>query len=104
MNPVHNKIDIKGAFESIQYNAIESYLDNRKCPTNIVNVFKNLLRNRLNTIEGLTIRNQKQSFSQGSCSGTAIEILQENWPINTNTQIFTNDFVLVSHAPTRDTN
>ncbi|GBL93973.1 hypothetical protein AVEN_76695-1 [Araneus ventricosus] len=61
----------------------------------------------LNTCEGPAIRDQKQGCPQGSCSGPALwnlvanEILQENWPINTSIQAFADDFVLVSHAPTR---
>ncbi|GBN24231.1 hypothetical protein AVEN_102236-1 [Araneus ventricosus] len=103
-------IDIKGAFDNIQHSAISSYLDNSKCPANIVNIFKNLLQNRkviLNTCEGPVIRDQKQGCPQGSCSGPALwnlvanEILQENWPINSSIQAFADDFVLVSHAPTR---
>ncbi|GBL98131.1 hypothetical protein AVEN_60932-1, partial [Araneus ventricosus] len=103
-------IDIKGAFDNIQHSAISSYLDNSKCPANIVNIFKNLLQNRkviLNTCEGPAIRDQKQGCPQGSCSGPALwnlvanEIPQENWPINTSIQAFADDFVLVSHAPTR---
>ncbi|GBM94157.1 hypothetical protein AVEN_89600-1 [Araneus ventricosus] len=89
---------------------IESYLDNSKFPTNIVSIFKNLLQNRkviLKTSEVPAIRDQKQGSPQGSCSGTALwnlvanEILQENGSINKNIQAFTDDFVLVSHAPTR---
>ncbi|GBN82580.1 Putative protein in type-1 retrotransposable element R1DM [Araneus ventricosus] len=103
-------IDIKGAFDNIQHSAISSYLDNSNCPANIVNIFINLLQNRkviLNTCEGPAIRDQKQGCPQGSCSGPALwnlvanEILQENWPINTSIQAFADDFVLVSHAPTR---
>ncbi|GBO08763.1 Putative protein in type-1 retrotransposable element R1DM [Araneus ventricosus] len=103
-------IDIKGAFDNIHHSAISSYLDNSKCPANIVNIFKNLLQNRkviLNTCEGPAIRDQKQGCPQGSYSGPALwnlvanEILQENWPINTSIQAFADDFVLVSHAPTR---
>ncbi|GBN50374.1 Putative protein in type-1 retrotransposable element R1DM [Araneus ventricosus] len=103
-------IDIKGAFVYIQHSAIASYLDNSKCPANIINIFKNLLQNRkviLNTCEGPAIRDRKQGCPQDSCSGTAIwnlvanEILQENWPINTSIQAFADDFVLDSHAPTR---
>ncbi|GBN12067.1 hypothetical protein AVEN_184121-1 [Araneus ventricosus] len=50
---------------------------------------------------------QKQGCPQSSCNGptfwnlVANEILQENWPINTNIQAFANKFVLVSHTPTR---
>ncbi|GBO24687.1 Putative protein in type-1 retrotransposable element R1DM, partial [Araneus ventricosus] len=61
----------------------------------------------LNTCEGPAIRDQKQGCPQGSCSGPALwnlvanEILQENWPINTSIHAFADDFVLVSHAPTR---
>ncbi|GBO29950.1 hypothetical protein AVEN_209775-1 [Araneus ventricosus] len=75
-----------------------------------VNIFKNLLQNRkviLNSCEGPAIRDQKQGCPQGSCSGPSLwnlvvnEILQENWPINTSIQAFADDFVLVSHAPTR---
>ncbi|GBN76905.1 Putative protein in type-1 retrotransposable element R1DM [Araneus ventricosus] len=96
--------------DNIQHSAISSYLDNSKCPTNIVNIFKNLLQNRkviLNTCEGAAIRDQNQGCPQGSCSGPALwnlvanEILQENWLINTSIQAFADDFVLVSHAPTR---
>ncbi|GBL73247.1 hypothetical protein AVEN_159300-1 [Araneus ventricosus] len=103
-------IDIKGAFDNIQHNAVESYLDSSKCPANIVNIFKNLLQNRkviLNTCEGPAIRDQKQGCLQGSCSEPVLwnlfanEIFQENWPINTNIQAFSNDFVLLSHAPTK---
>ncbi|GBM44286.1 hypothetical protein AVEN_23341-1 [Araneus ventricosus] len=103
-------IDIKGAFDNIQHSAISSYLDNSKYPASIVNIFKNLLQNRkviLNTCEGPAIRDQKQGCPQGSCSGPALwnlvanEILQENWPINTSIQAFAENFVLVSHAPSR---
>ncbi|GBN27646.1 hypothetical protein AVEN_33139-1 [Araneus ventricosus] len=48
-------IDITGAFDNIQHSAIASYLDNSKCPANIINIFKNILQNRkviLNTCEG----------------------------------------------------
>ncbi|GBM29564.1 hypothetical protein AVEN_206403-1 [Araneus ventricosus] len=85
-------IDIKGAFDNIQHNAIVSYFDNSKCPANIVNIFKSLLQNRkviLNNCEGPEIRDQKQGCPQVSCSRPSLwnlissEILQENWPINT---------------------
>ncbi|GBM33962.1 Putative protein in type-1 retrotransposable element R1DM [Araneus ventricosus] len=62
-------IDIKGAFDNIQLNAIVSYLDNSKCPANIVNIFKKILQNRkviLNTYQGQAIRDQKQGCPQGS--------------------------------------
>ncbi|GBM11094.1 Putative protein in type-1 retrotransposable element R1DM [Araneus ventricosus] len=103
-------IDIKVAFDNIQHSAISSYLDNSKCPANIVNTVKSLLQNGkviLNTCEGPAIRDQKQGCPQGSYSGPAVwnlvgnEILQENWPINTRIQAFADDFVLVSHALTR---
>ncbi|GBN48324.1 hypothetical protein AVEN_29738-1 [Araneus ventricosus] len=64
-------IDIKGAFDNI-HSAISTYLDNSKCPANIVNIFKNLLQNRkviLNTCKGPAIRDKKQGCPQGSCSG-----------------------------------
>ncbi|GBM23504.1 hypothetical protein AVEN_153081-1 [Araneus ventricosus] len=44
---------------------------------------------------------------QGSCSGPTLcnlvanEILQETWPENTAIQAFADDFVLVSHGPTK---
>ncbi|GBO10287.1 hypothetical protein AVEN_116465-1 [Araneus ventricosus] len=75
-----------------------------------LNIFKSLLKNRkiiLNTFEGPAIRDQKQGYPQGSGSVPALwnlvanEILQENRPINTSIQAFADDFVLVSHAPTR---
>ncbi|GBN28752.1 Putative protein in type-1 retrotransposable element R1DM [Araneus ventricosus] len=74
-------IDIKGAFDNIQHNAIVSYLDNSKCPENIVNIFKNLLQNRkviLNTSEEPAIRDQKQGCTQGSCSEPALWNLVAN--------------------------
>ncbi|GBO16706.1 Retrovirus-related Pol polyprotein from type-1 retrotransposable element R1 [Araneus ventricosus] len=46
-------------------------------------------------------------FLQGSCSGPTLwnlvanEILQETWPENTAIQAFADDFVIVSHAPTK---
>ncbi|GBM69068.1 Putative protein in type-1 retrotransposable element R1DM [Araneus ventricosus] len=61
----------------------------------------------LNTCEGPAIGNQKQGCHQSSCRGPALwnlvanEILQEHWPINTSIQAFADDFVLISHAPTR---
>ncbi|GBN82832.1 Putative protein in type-1 retrotransposable element R1DM [Araneus ventricosus] len=62
----------------------------------------------LNICEGPEIRDQKKhGCPQGSCSGPAFwnlvanEILQENWPINTNIQAFADDLVLVSHARAR---
>ncbi|GBN83039.1 hypothetical protein AVEN_39392-1 [Araneus ventricosus] len=103
-------IDIKGTFDNIQHNEIVSYLDNSKCPANIINILKNLLQNRkviLNTCEGPAISDLKQGCPQGSCSGPALwnlvgnEILQENLPINTSIKAFADAFVLVSHAPTR---
>ncbi|GBL64016.1 hypothetical protein AVEN_83352-1 [Araneus ventricosus] len=102
-------IDIKGAFDNIQYSASSSYLDNNECPANIVNIFKNLQNRKviLNTCKGPAIRYQNQACPQGSCSGPALwnlvanEILQENWRINTSIRAFADDFVLVSHAPTR---
>ncbi|GBO17890.1 Putative protein in type-1 retrotransposable element R1DM [Araneus ventricosus] len=103
-------MDIKCAFDNIQHSAIASYLDNSKCPANIVNIFKNLLQNRkliLSTCEGPAIRDQNEGCPQASCSGPALwnlvsnETLQENWLINTSIQAFADDFVLVSLAPTR---
>ncbi|GBM59962.1 hypothetical protein AVEN_178212-1 [Araneus ventricosus] len=68
-------IDIKGAFDNIQHNVKESYLYISKCPTNIVNIFKNLLQNGKdiqNTSERPAIRDEKQGCPQGSCSGLAL--------------------------------
>ncbi|XP_055951673.1 uncharacterized protein LOC129987758 [Argiope bruennichi] len=103
-------IDIKGAFDNIQHAAIEDYLNNSNSPANLIEIFKDILKNRkvvLNTAEGPAEREQKQGCPQGSCSGPALwnlvanEILQQEWPRNTTIQAFADDFAIITHAPTR---
>ncbi|GBM42302.1 Putative protein in type-1 retrotransposable element R1DM, partial [Araneus ventricosus] len=70
-------IDIKGAFDNIQHSAISSYLDNSKCPANIVNIFKNFLQNRkviLNTCEGPATKNK------AALKGLAVDQPSGIWP------------------------
>ncbi|GBM11082.1 hypothetical protein AVEN_242971-1 [Araneus ventricosus] len=61
----------------------------------------------LNSSEGPAIRDQGIGCPQGSCSGPALwslvanEILQDTWLENTAIQAFADDFVIVSHAPTK---
>ncbi|XP_055932964.1 uncharacterized protein LOC129962987 [Argiope bruennichi] len=102
-------IDIKGAFDNIQHAAIVDYLNNSNSPANLIEIFKDILKNRkvvLNTAEGPAEREQKQGCPQGSCSGPALwnlvanEILQQDWPRNTTIQAFADDFA-ITHAPTR---
>ncbi|XP_055951422.1 uncharacterized protein LOC129987468 [Argiope bruennichi] len=103
-------IDIKGAFDNIQHNNIINYLQNTTTPTNIKQMFEDLLKNRkvvLNTAEGPAVRAQRQGCPQGSCSGPALwnlvsnDILQQDWPENTTIQAFADDFAIVTHAPTK---
>ncbi|GBM75474.1 putative RNA-directed DNA polymerase from transposon X-element [Araneus ventricosus] len=103
-------IDIKDASGNIQHSSIVNYLDNSHCPKNISTIFRNLLLNRkiiLNSSELPAIRDQKMVWPQGSCSGPAHwnlvsnEILREIWPENTAIQAFADDFVIISHAPTK---
>ncbi|GBN95809.1 Retrovirus-related Pol polyprotein from type-1 retrotransposable element R1 [Araneus ventricosus] len=103
-------IDIKGAFDNIQYNSIISLLHKNNCPENLTNIFTNLLKNRqvlTQTNEGIAIRDQKQGFPQSSCSGPALwnlvanEPLIHQWPSNVAIQAYPDDFVLTVHAPTK---
>ncbi|GBO19757.1 Retrovirus-related Pol polyprotein from type-1 retrotransposable element R1 [Araneus ventricosus] len=103
-------IDIKGAFDNIQYNNIISLLHKNNCPANITNIFTNLLSNRqvlMQTSEGTALRKQNQGCPQGSCSGPAVwnlvanEVLIQQWPNNVAIQAFADDFVLVIHTPTK---
>ncbi|GBM52814.1 hypothetical protein AVEN_21244-1 [Araneus ventricosus] len=106
-----SRIDgVKGAFNNIQHSSIVNYLDNSHCPKNISTVFRNLLLNTkiiLNSSEGPAIRDQRMGFPQVSCSDPSLwnlvanEILQEIWPENTTIRAFADDFVIVSHAPTK---
>ncbi|GBO09592.1 Putative protein in type-1 retrotransposable element R1DM [Araneus ventricosus] len=105
-------IDIKGAFDNVQYDAIANYIFESQCPKNIASLFHSLLQNRQvmkNTNEGIASRQQKQGCPQGSCSGPALwnlvtnDILTQQWPQNTRIQAYADDFVLVVGVDTKTT-
>ncbi|GBN96432.1 Putative protein in type-1 retrotransposable element R1DM [Araneus ventricosus] len=103
-------IDIKGAFDNVQYDSIANYLEESNCPRNIAHLFISLLQNRqvmMSTNEGPVLKQQNQGCPQGSCSGPALwnlvanDILAQHWPQHTKIQAYADDFVLVVGADTK---
>ncbi|GBN80971.1 Putative protein in type-1 retrotransposable element R1DM [Araneus ventricosus] len=85
-------IDIKGAFDNVQYDSIANYLEEANCPRNIAHLFISLLHNRqvmMSTNEGPVFKQQNQGCPQCSCSGPALwnlvanDILAQHWPQHT---------------------
>ncbi|GBM23700.1 hypothetical protein AVEN_257616-1 [Araneus ventricosus] len=67
-------LDIKGAFDHLQYTSIKNSLDNLKYHSNTLETFIDILSNRkvaINTSQGPATWNQQQGCPQGSCTGLA---------------------------------
>ncbi|GBM92131.1 Putative protein in type-1 retrotransposable element R1DM [Araneus ventricosus] len=100
-------LDIKGAFDNILHHAIINNLKKAEVPSNLQNIFENILKNRkvlLNTQEGLVSRDQRKGCPQGSCSGPALWNLVVNsllnilWSPNVHLQAFADHLVLITKS------
>ncbi|GBM22503.1 Putative protein in type-1 retrotransposable element R1DM [Araneus ventricosus] len=104
-------LDIKGAFDNILHHAIINNLKKAEVPSNLQNIFENILKNRkvlLNTQEGLVSRDQRKVCPQGSCSGPALwnlvvnSLLNIHWSPNVHLQAFADDLVLITKSSTKE--
>ncbi|GBL83037.1 Putative protein in type-1 retrotransposable element R1DM [Araneus ventricosus] len=104
-------LDIKGAFDNILHHAIINNLKKAEVPSNLQNIFENILKNRkvlLNTQEGLVSRDQRKGCPQGSCSGPALwnlvvnSLLNIHWSPNVHLQAFADDLVLITKSSTKE--
>ncbi|GBN07797.1 Putative protein in type-1 retrotransposable element R1DM [Araneus ventricosus] len=100
-------LDIKGAFDHLQYTSIKNSLDNLKYHSNTLETLIDILSNRkvaINTSQGPATWNQQQGCPQGSCTGPAFwnlvddEVLQQDWPQGVHLQAFADDFVFLVNA------
>ncbi|GBM14882.1 Retrovirus-related Pol polyprotein from type-1 retrotransposable element R1 [Araneus ventricosus] len=100
-------LDIKGAFDHLQYTSIKNSLDNLKYHSNTLEILIDILSNRkvsINTSQGPETWNQQQGCPQGSCTGHAFwnlvadEVLQQDWPQGVHLQAFADDFVFLVNA------
>ncbi|GBM60131.1 Putative protein in type-1 retrotransposable element R1DM [Araneus ventricosus] len=104
-------LDIKGAFDNILHHAIINNLKKAEVPSNLQNIFENILKNRkvlLNTQEGLVSRDQRKGCPQGSCSGPALwnlvvnSLLNIHWSPNVHMQAFADYLVLITKSSTKE--
>ncbi|GBM85787.1 Putative protein in type-1 retrotransposable element R1DM [Araneus ventricosus] len=100
-------LDIKGAFDHLQYTSIKNSLDNLKYHSNTHYTLIDILSNRkvaINTSQGPATWNQQQGCPQGSCTRPAFwnlvadEVLQQDWPQGVHLQAFVDDFVFLVNA------
>ncbi|GBN78582.1 Retrovirus-related Pol polyprotein from type-1 retrotransposable element R1 [Araneus ventricosus] len=100
-------LDIKGAFDHLQYTSIKNSLDNLKYHSNTLETLIDILSNRkvaVNTSQGPATWNQQQGCPQGSCTGptfwnlVADEVFQQDWPQEVHLQAFADDFIFLVHA------
>ncbi|GBN54105.1 hypothetical protein AVEN_69436-1 [Araneus ventricosus] len=82
-------MDIKGAFDHLQYTSIKNSLDNLKYHSNILETLIDILSNRkvaIHTSQGPATWNQHQGSPQGSFTGSAFwklvvdEVFRKDWP------------------------
>ncbi|GBM26031.1 hypothetical protein AVEN_62001-1 [Araneus ventricosus] len=67
-------LDIKGAFDHLQYTSIKNSLDNLKYHSNTLETLIDILSNRkvaINTSQDPATWNQQQGYPQGFCTGPA---------------------------------
>ncbi|GBN92422.1 Putative protein in type-1 retrotransposable element R1DM [Araneus ventricosus] len=104
-------IDIKGAFDNLQYSSIKNSIDNITAKSNITETLRDILSNRkviLQTQIGPTFWPQTKGCAQGSCSGPAFwnlvadNILKADWPSDVHLQAFADDFAFVISHRTKD--
>ncbi|GBN47636.1 Putative protein in type-1 retrotransposable element R1DM [Araneus ventricosus] len=97
-------IDIKGAFDNLQFSSIKNSIDNITAKSNITENLKDILSNRkviLQTQIGVTLWPQTKGCAQGSCSGPAFwnlvadNILKADWPPDVHLRAFADDFAFV---------
>ncbi|GBO07209.1 hypothetical protein AVEN_198474-1 [Araneus ventricosus] len=100
-------LDIKGAFDDLQYTSIKNSLDNLKYHSNTLETLIDILSNRkvaIHISQGPATWNQQQGCPQGPCTGPAFwnlvadEVLQQDWPQGVHLQTFTDDFVFLVNA------
>ncbi|GBM93049.1 Putative protein in type-1 retrotransposable element R1DM [Araneus ventricosus] len=97
-------IDIKGAFDNLQYSSIKNSIDKIATKSNITETLKDILNNRkviIQTQIGPSSWPQTRGCAQGSCSGPAFwnlvadNILNADWPPDVHLQAFADDFAFV---------
>ncbi|CAL1269134.1 unnamed protein product [Larinioides sclopetarius] len=97
-------LDIKGAFDHLEYNSIKTSLNNINFPSNTKETLIDLLSGRqviLNTPQGPATLPQHRGCPQGSCTGPAFwnlvanEVLTQSWPDGVHLQAFADDFIFL---------
>ncbi|GBN63175.1 hypothetical protein AVEN_9942-1 [Araneus ventricosus] len=90
-------LNIKRAFDLLQYTSIKNSLDNLKYHSNTLETLIDILSNRkvaINTSQDPAAWNQQQGCPQGSCTGSVLwnlvvdEVLRQDWPQGVHLQAF----------------
>ncbi|GBN00715.1 Putative protein in type-1 retrotransposable element R1DM [Araneus ventricosus] len=101
-------LDIKGAFNHLEYNSIKNSLNNINFHSNTKETLIDLLSGRqvaLDTPQGPTTFPQHRSRPQGSCTDhsfwnlVANEMLTQSWPEGVHLQAFSDAFIFLIKAP-----
>ncbi|GBL83238.1 hypothetical protein AVEN_165426-1 [Araneus ventricosus] len=103
-------LDIKGAFDHLEYNSIKNSPNNINFHSNTKETLIDLLSNRqvaLNISQRPATLPQHRGCPQGSCTGPAFwnlvanEVLAQSWPEGVHLQAFADDFIFLIKAPTK---
>ncbi|GBM15967.1 hypothetical protein AVEN_108566-1 [Araneus ventricosus] len=103
-------LDIKSAFDHLEYNSIKNRLNNINFHSNTKEILIDLLSGRqvaLNTPQGPATLPQHRGCPQGSCTGPAFwnlvanVVLTQSWPEGVHLQAFADNFIFLIKAPTK---
>ncbi|GBO36880.1 hypothetical protein AVEN_72800-1 [Araneus ventricosus] len=103
-------LDIKGAFDHLEYNSIKNSINNSNFHSNTKETLIDILSGRqvaLNTSQGPATLPQHRGCPQGSWTGpvfwnlVANEVLTQSWPEGVHLQAFADDFIFLIKAPTK---
>ncbi|GBM28679.1 Retrovirus-related Pol polyprotein from type-1 retrotransposable element R1 [Araneus ventricosus] len=103
-------LDVKGAFDHLEYNSIKNSLNNINFHSNRKETLIDLLSDRqvaLKTRQGPDTLPQHRGCPQGSCAAPAFwnlvanEVLTQSWPEGVHLQAFADDFIFLIKAPTK---
>ncbi|GBL78274.1 hypothetical protein AVEN_59778-1 [Araneus ventricosus] len=103
-------LDIKGAFDHLEYNSIKNSLNIINFDSNTKETLITLISGRkisLNTPKGPATLPQHRGCPQGSCTGPAFwnlvanEVRTQSCPEGVHLQAFADDFIFLIKAPTQ---
>ncbi|GBO16941.1 hypothetical protein AVEN_122214-1 [Araneus ventricosus] len=109
-NALMISLDIKLAFDHLQYTCIANNFDNLKYHSNTLETLIDILSNRkvaINSSQGPETWKQQQGCPQGSCTEpifwnlVADEMLRKDWSQGVHLRVFADDFVFLVNAGTK---